>query len=180
MDVPRYTGLFETCNVLYPREMLERLAGFDESFRHACGEDVDLGLRALDSGADSTFEPAAVVRHSVEQPSLRQVLRSTWKWTDAVRVTAMHPQLRSLLVWGAFWKPTHPRLLLAGTALGLAAGTRRPAFAALAAPYLALYLRTYDGRVGAALRALPPHAVIDTFEVVTAAAGSVRYRTLML
>jgi glycosyltransferase involved in cell wall biosynthesis len=38
----------QTCNILYPRELLEELGGFDE--QAITGEDVDLSLRALESG----------------------------------------------------------------------------------------------------------------------------------
>ena len=41
---------FETCNVAYPRRLLERIGGFDESFTTAAGEDSDLGCRAVDGG----------------------------------------------------------------------------------------------------------------------------------
>ena len=40
----------QTCNILYPREMLERLDGFEERLPVAAGEDTDLAWRALDAG----------------------------------------------------------------------------------------------------------------------------------
>ena len=40
---------FQTCNIAYPRDLLERLDGFDERFTSA-GEDVDLGWRATAPG----------------------------------------------------------------------------------------------------------------------------------
>ena len=57
---------FETCNVAYPRELLERLGGFDETFAEPLGEDTDLGWRALAAGAGREFAPAALVDHAVE------------------------------------------------------------------------------------------------------------------
>ena len=41
---------FETCNIVYEAELLERLDGFDEAFAEALGEDTDLGWRALGLG----------------------------------------------------------------------------------------------------------------------------------
>ena len=57
---------FETCNIAYPREVLERLEGFDESFPEPLGEDTDLGWRALGAGGRRVFVDDAVVDHAVE------------------------------------------------------------------------------------------------------------------
>ena len=46
---------FETCNIVYEAELLERLDGFDEAFAEALGEDTDLGWRALAAGAGHTL-----------------------------------------------------------------------------------------------------------------------------
>ena len=43
------TPWYQTCNIAYPRALLERLGGFDERFDG--GEDADLGLRAVEGGA---------------------------------------------------------------------------------------------------------------------------------
>ena len=60
------SGWYETCNIAYPRELLERLGGFDAAFAGndrgdypVGGEDTDLGLRARAAGAELVFEPAA-------------------------------------------------------------------------------------------------------------------------
>jgi len=168
--------LLATCNVAYPRALLERLDGFDESFRRSA-EDVDLGARARRAGARTVFAAAAVVHHEVRQPSLPELLRHATKWTDSVKAVGAHPELRELLVAGVFWKPTHPRLLLA--LAGLA--TRRP-LAALAAafPYLLHLRRAYGGDARTAAAMLPTHLAVDLCELGTMVAGSVRHRTLML
>jgi GT2 family glycosyltransferase len=160
--------LFATCNVAYSRALLERVGGFDESFRRSA-EDVDLGTRAMQAGALVRFSDDAVVHHEVRQPTLPELLRHTTKWTDSVKAVKRHPELRAILVGRVFWKPTHPLLLLA--LAGLA--TRRP-LAVL--PYLAWYLRLYGGDP----RALPKHLAVDVTEVATMVAGSVRHRTLVL
>ena len=46
---------FQTCNVFYPRELLERVGGFDERIPTPSSEDADLALRALASGAGAVF-----------------------------------------------------------------------------------------------------------------------------
>lgn len=177
-------SLFETCNIAYPRALLERVGGFDESFRHPCGEDVDLGWRARKAGAQVEFAPEALVYHAVHEPGVWAAARQTLRWTDAVRVVKAHPETRRRLVAGCFWKPTHPRLLAALAGALYAARTRRPAAAVAASlPYLAHHRRAYAGARrpwAAAARRLPAHLAIDLCEVATMAAGSLRHRTLML
>jgi glycosyltransferase involved in cell wall biosynthesis len=174
MDGPNQ--LFVTANVAYGRALLERLRGFDESFRRAA-EDVDLGARATKAGARILFADSALVYHEVRQPSLLGLLRHTRTATDSVRALALHPELRELLPGRLFWKPSHPRLLL--TICGLA--TRNvPMLAIAAAPYLQFQRRRYPGDSRAALRTLPVHLTVDLFEIATMLAGSIRHRTLML
>jgi glycosyltransferase involved in cell wall biosynthesis len=181
MEVNGPNGLFETCNVAYSRTLLERVGGFDEEFRHACGEDVDLASRAIAAGGQPAFSGDALVRHAVHQPGLRGTLRSTIYWTDAVRALKRNPETRAMLHQRVFWKATHPRLLLAAAGVVLAARTRRPWLAAIAAaPYLAHYRRVYGGSPLAAARRLPAHLAVDACEIGTMVAGSVRHRTLML
>jgi len=172
--------LFETCNVAYSRTLLDRLGGFDEALVLS-GEDVDLGARAVKAGGRAAFAERAVVYHEVRQLGLRGMIRHTRKWVDAPRVLRRHPELRELLVARVFWKPTHPRLLLALAGVATGARTRRVLPAVLAAgPYLAYYRRLYPGPLRPALNALPAHMVIDLCEVLTVAWGSIRYRAVML
>jgi glycosyltransferase involved in cell wall biosynthesis len=156
--------IFYTANVAYPRTLLERLGGFDEWFRRACGEDVELGARAVRAGAEVRFAREAMVFHEVRWMTLREHLRQTAKWTDAVRVLKLHPEWRSELTAGVFWRPAHPAFLLA--AAGVAA--RRPL---LMLPYAEGLRRR---------RASPRFVLIDAAEVATMLAGSARHRTLVL
>src|SRR3954471_11934965 len=64
LDIEPVNSYRETCNILYPRELLERLGGFDELA--ITGEDVDLSLRALAAGALISAAPEAVSYHAVE------------------------------------------------------------------------------------------------------------------
>ena len=173
LDVGGPNRLFVTANVAYPRGLLEAIGGFDEWFRRACGEDVELGARATKAGAEVRFAEAALVHHDVRPMTLGEHLRHTLKWGDSVRALALHPELRGLLTARVFWKPSHPRLLLA--ALGLA--TRRPV---LALPYAAHLRRLYGGDARAAAGAAPRHLAIDLAEVATMVWASARHRTLML
>jgi len=181
LEVLGLNRLFMTCNVAYPRRLLERVGGLDESFLRACGEDVDLGARAVKAGGLARFADNALVYHEVRQPDLKDLIRHTLKWTDSVRVMARHPELRELLVARVFWKRTHVWLFLVAAGVGLSLRTRRMLPTVVASgPYLEHYRRLYAGHWCRGARALPTHVVIDVFEIITALWGSARHRTLML
>jgi len=166
-----------------PRSLLQRVGGFDETFRHACGEDVDLGRRAVKSGARLVYAEDAVIYHAVHQPGVLGTVRGTPIWTDAVRVLKLHPELRGMLVHRLFWKRTHPPLLLALAAVVLAIRQGRPGWLALAVPYVDHHRRAHRaaGRaLSTALRSLPGHLAVDSAEVLTMVRGSFKHRTLML
>jgi GT2 family glycosyltransferase len=169
----------QTANILYPRELLERLDGFAEDLHS--GEDTDLLLRAQELSAPYVGARDALVYHAIEALSLPLAIRVTRKWSDLPHVVRRHPQMRALLTWGVFWRDTHPALLLA--LAGLAGARRAPVLSALAVlPYLWLQARGRRGLlqlVRAALRT-PGRVVIDAAEIVTLARGSVRHRTVML
>lgn len=176
IEVTGVSPLFVSANIAYPRAVLERLGGFDERLRRA-GEDAELGARATKAGVCARFASDALVHHEVRELSLAEHVRHTTKWVDAVHAVALHPELRSLLTARVFWKPTHPWLL--GAAAGLL--SRQPRLGALAlAPYLVHYRALYEGDLPGLARALPRHLVIDSAEIATALAGSIRHRTLML
>ncbi len=168
---------FQTCNIAYPRSLLERLGGFDESFWEAAGEDTDLGWRSVEAGTRVVYEPAALNLHAVHQPGAWQLVRSTQKWRLAVRNLARHPQLRGALHHRVFWKPAHERLLVAG--LGLAAARRTPLAALALVPYLVLQ-RSQHGSYAGTLAALPAHVALDGAEIVAMVRGSVEAGTFVL
>jgi GT2 family glycosyltransferase len=193
---------FQTCNIAYPRTLLERLGGFDESFWEAAGEDTDLGWRAIEAGARVVYEPAALNWHAVHEPGAIQLVRSAQKWRLIVRNVARHPQIRDSLHRRIFWKPAHERMLAAmfglavanatrgsgrGGGSGRSAGSPRGAGSGLAlglafaaiAPYLALH-RTQHGSYAGTIAALPAHAALDAAEIVAMVRGSVEAGTLVL
>jgi GT2 family glycosyltransferase len=167
---------FQTCNIAYPRPLLERLGGFDESYWDAAGEDTDLGWRAVEAGAGVVYEPAALNWHAVHQPGALQLIRSTQKWRLGVRTVARHPQVRAALHRRVFWKPSHERLLLGLAAIAL---VRRPAAVASLLPYLMLQ-RSQHGSYAGTIAALPVHIVLDSAEVVAMVRGSLSAQTLVL
>jgi glycosyltransferase involved in cell wall biosynthesis len=169
----------QTCNILYPRAVLERLDGFDE--RAIAGEDVGLSLRARRVGIAIVAAPDAIVNHAVESHTLPGMLRQNLKWRHLAYLVKRHPEFRRELTLGVFWDRDHLRVTLA--AAGLAGAGWRPLLLALAAPYI-LHASGRRGRgprrrVVAAIE-LPGTAMRQFAEVAGMAAGSVRHRTLLL
>jgi len=169
----------QTCNILYPRELLERLGGFDEVA--VTGEDLDLSLRARAAGAPVVAAPGAVVNHAIEALTLPGMVRSAFKWQYLAYVLSKHPGLRRECVLGVFWEPEHLEVLLA--LAGAAGALRRPPLALLALPWLRRAGRRrgpgLTERIVAAAE-LPGQAVQELAEVATMAAGSARFRTFVL
>jgi glycosyltransferase involved in cell wall biosynthesis len=156
----------QTCNVLYPRAVLERLEGFAEHLPAPAGEDTDLWLRAQEAGTPVAAAPEALVWHAVTVLGLLAALRGMGRWQHVAYVVRRHPAIRRELALGVFWKPAHAWLVLALAGLGLS--RRRPVAAVLAAPWLWSARRS------------PRRLVLDVAELAVAARGAVRYRTPFL
>ncbi len=175
LDVSSLGPWFPTCNMAYPRELLERLDGFDERFLR--GEDTDLAWRARAAGADFAWVPEARVRHAVIDLGPVGKLRLALAWAPAFALYARHRELRRALHLGLFWKPSHLTLLLAAT--GLLAARRFPPAALLVLPY-AYALRVRAGAEGGSARHAPWYALHDALEVVAALRGSLRAGVVVL
>lgn len=171
----------QTSNIAYPRALLERLGGFDESFPNPGGEDADLLTRALQTGASHHAAPEALTHHAVEVLDLAARVRVARRWSGAVLLVKRHPEFRKRAVLGLFWRARHAwlALALAGLLLG---SLWRPGLL-LALPYVVL-TRPPDSRdlVGRlrALGRLPATGLVDLVEMATLAEASARYRTLLL
>jgi glycosyltransferase involved in cell wall biosynthesis len=175
MKVVGPSDWFETCNIAYPRSLLERLGGFDESFEFV-GDDTDLGWRAIAAGAARIYVDDARVRHAVLPRSLPRALREQGRFVTAPLMVSRHPQLRENLYARYFVSQAHAAL-----ALALAGAlTRRPLVAALASiayidPSLSLH-RLPRRALARVLLHLPARAAVDAAEMVALLRGSVRYR----
>jgi GT2 family glycosyltransferase len=182
LDIPHPPNEFlQTCNILYPRRLLEQLDGFDESFEAPAGEDTDLGLRAAEAGARIAGSYDAVVYHAVEEYTLPAMIRLGWKWRHVALLAKRHPRVRREWVLGFFWRREHA--LLVAAALGLTAAKRFPPAALAAAPYLREQLvrrGTEKRQLAVSALELPGQVAVDAAEVATMLAGSARYRTFVL
>lgn len=170
---------FATCNVFYPRELLERIGGFDVDRygRVHGGEDSDLAWRAIGAGARATFADDAIVRHAVADLGPLGKLRVAAQWE--LRVYADHPGLRRAHFSNrVFWKQSHA--LLVRALLGLVLPPRLRFVAPwLVAPY-ARYLLARGRVEGGGPAAAPYYALLDLVELITVARTGIRHRTPML
>lgn len=173
----------QTCNILYPAALLERLGGFDPTFRFAAGEDTDLLLRALATGAPLVAAPEMLTYHAVDDRSLLGRLRTIPRWGELAGVVRRHPEIRRHQPLRIFWKPTHPALLLAVVAGVTGLRRRNAGWSVLALPWVVTtwppHSRSPRGVVRS-LSELPARALLDGTEVVALARGSVRHRCLFL
>jgi GT2 family glycosyltransferase len=171
----------QTCNIAYPKSLLERVGGFDESMPAPAGEDTDLALRARASGADLIGAPDALVYHAVDAYLLPDAIRLNLKWRHLAFVIKRHPELRQHLTNGVFWRRSHRDIAL--LVVGAALGSRLPAALLLGGPWVYRRLTrrgTHKRAVAAGLLELPGGLIVDLAEVATMVWGSLRYRTLIL
>jgi cellulose synthase/poly-beta-1,6-N-acetylglucosamine synthase-like glycosyltransferase len=179
MNVKPVTAWAQTCNILYPRELIERAGGFDE--KALTGEDTGLALRAIELGARVDAAPDAVVNHAVESHPLPGIMRENLKWRHLAYFTKEQPAVRAEFPLGIFWDEEHMRTTAA--LVGIVGARFHPALLVLAAPYVRRSLRRrgrhLKGRMIAAAE-LPGQLAKQGAEVLGLAAGSVRHRTLVL
>src|SRR3546814_2433078 len=84
---------FEGCNLLFPRSVLDRTGGFDESY-HFGGEDTAAGWAAIEDGGRWVFDEASAVTHGIVERPLRWHLMMAWREGNLVDVAVRHPALR--------------------------------------------------------------------------------------
>jgi len=167
---------YPTSNMFYPRELLERLGGFDEGFGlRPGGEDTDLAWRAIELGRPAVLAPDALVRHAVERLGLARTLREGTRWTATTRMFARHPATRQMLDHRIFWNVWH--YLLARSLLALLL-PRGPRAILLARHLVALHRRARS--LGAGPWAIPVLLAYDAVELGSVARGAARHRTLVL
>ena len=171
---------YQTCNIFYPRELLERLGGFDdEAFSVPGGEDTDLAWRAIDAGAGTAYAPRARAFHAVNRIGALGRLRVAARWTQPLRVYKLHPRARQgVFVHGVFWKPWHYTLLRAALVLVLPRRLRHLRVW-LALPYVSSVLLRCHNEGGDVRYALF-YPIEDLVEIGAAVRASVRYRMLVI
>jgi glycosyltransferase involved in cell wall biosynthesis len=178
VEVSALTAEGETCNIFYPRALLERVAGFDEAVK--VGDDTELAWTARAAGAEPVFAAGAVVEHAIVPLTPLDSLRRVWRWTEAIRAFSRHPELRrQRLMKRVFWNWSHYLIVRALLALPF---LRRPlgwpVALWLAAPLVRYELRNAQ-RTGNPLLA-PFWLLRDVVELVAVVRGALRYRTFVI
>jgi GT2 family glycosyltransferase len=177
--VERLGPWYQAANVLYPRELLERLGGFDAGAFPFAGEDCDLAWRAIAAGAQPVWAPGARVEHAVNLLGPAGSLRVALRWSELPPLFRRHPALRDqALTHRIFWKGSH--YLLVRALIGLALPRRLALLRLwLAAPY-ARHLLNRGRHDGGGPLAAPWYALHDLVELAAIARGAARSRTLVL
>jgi GT2 family glycosyltransferase len=172
-EVRGYDEGFAAANMLYPRDLLEQLGGFDESFVGLdAGYDTDLGWRAIECGAEVRFVPEALVHLAAVEVGAAARLRSAGRLTTSVRLYRRHPGMTK--VKGVFWRHHHWELFRFALALALPSRLG-PLRLYLAAPYVK---HLTDHRAGPLLA--PYLLALDLAEVIAIVRGAIRYRVVVL
>lgn len=167
---------YEACNIFYPRELLERVDGFDETFGlFSAGEDTDLAWRALEAGAQTAFAPDAVVFHAVHELGPLRTLREAMRLNQTALVFARHPETRVMLNRRLFWNGWHYLVIRSIVALALPGPVRRFLLARHA-----LQLAARAREAGAGPWVVPFLLLYDAIETAAVARGGLRYRTFVL
>lgn len=172
---------YETCNIFYPRTLLERVGGFDaEAFPEPVpgGEDTDLGWRAISDGAATAFAEGAQVFHAVTWLGPLGKLRLAARWSQTIQAYARHPGLRKTLTGGVFWKGSHYLLVRAIIALALPPRLW-PIRRWLGNAYI-VYMLVRVREEGVGPLAAPYLVLHDLIEVGAVVRGAWRYRTFII
>jgi GT2 family glycosyltransferase len=112
---------FYSGNVSVKTELVRGVGGFDEGFRTAAHDDIDLGLRLERSGLRLVYDPHAVVEHHQPTDRPRAIDRLLAAGEPLARFTGRHPD------WPLARRPGLRHRFKAGTLAALAAlGARSP------------------------------------------------------
>lgn len=174
-QIDAFTGIYETCNVFYRREVLLEAGGFDDSIGF-WGEDMLAGLGVKARGGREVFAPDAVVVHEVSHPGFAWHVRRARYYAQWPRVVSRRPEVRDQLIARTFMRKQDPYVIAA--ALGLALAVRKPAAALAALPWLVL--RRPHGLGESDLRATASLLVHDAVSVWWLVVGSVREGEVVL
>jgi len=88
---PRYVPHIPTLNIMYDRQVLSDLGGFDENFARVC-EDPELNHRLIRRGYRILYVPEAEVVHKM-RPDLRRWLRNVYLYGwGRVNIIRKHPE----------------------------------------------------------------------------------------
>ncbi|MDQ2901027.1 MAG: glycosyltransferase [Acidobacteriota bacterium] len=182
-------GFFDTCNIFYTREVIDRAGGFDTDVlatsgrrRGAYGEDSELGIRVKAMGYGSVFVADAVVQHRVRDQTLWQWLIEPLPLYSCPYLVKKHPQIRRDFMFLRYFLTPMTALfdlLLVGVVLALAVN---PWCAVLCVPFLTLKFSEAASHVNPALRVVrvAGGSLRAFFIFGVLVSGSIRFRRLLI
>jgi glycosyltransferase involved in cell wall biosynthesis len=183
--VERESFIYECTNIVYRRTAFEQAGGFPADLNPVAshpmgGEDVELGWTVRRLGWRTKFADTSIVYHEV-------LPISVWRWLFVKQLfiwpylAGRYPELRQFFVAGYLWDRTQALYLcaLAGVLLAWAA---TPWALGLCVPYALHHASVRSKSFPGALRPLRllPYLVRDTVWFLLLAAGSVRWRSVLL
>ncbi|MEJ7784164.1 MAG: glycosyltransferase [Solirubrobacteraceae bacterium] len=169
----------EACNIIYPKELLDRVGGFHEDA--FTGEDTDLAVRCKQQGAAYVAAPEVVTHHAVVEVSAWDTVRAGMRWVDLPLLLKRHPEFRDELPLWFFWKRTHVWLI--AFFVGVKLSRRSWLFNVLCVPWLVHATPKHGNNPRGRFRSiseLPLWMAIDLAEMIAMARGSVRHRTVVI
>jgi glycosyltransferase involved in cell wall biosynthesis len=170
----------ECCNIVYPKELLERVGGFREDTY--TGEDTDLAMRCKALGVKHVGDPSMLTYHAVSEVSFLRLLKGLWRWQDLPILIKRHPEMRKAFPLWIFWKRSHAWMppFLAGLYLGQRRGLL---WTILCLPWVAHTMPQHGtdprGRYRNVMET-PSKFVVAITEFVVLTIGSIRHRSLLL
>ena len=189
---------FDTCNIFYRREAIDKAGGFGQDFITFCskrtrqpgrlalelpyGEDIDLGYRVKRLGYRSTFAKEALVMHHIKPQTAWAWLTEPWGASTYPYIVKKHPEIRKELLWCRYFLSPVTGLfdvLLLGCCL---AWLVHPGFLLLALPYLVAKVRQGGRHLSLAMRGVRLVAATCRALIIFAVLlyGSIRYRSLVI
>lgn len=93
LEMPRYVDYLGAFNVSYRRAVLEKVGGFDESYRIASGEDNDLAYRVRKQGHRLVFTRGARVAHYHPSNLWRYLGQQFWHGYWRMKLYRQHPDM---------------------------------------------------------------------------------------
>jgi hypothetical protein len=104
-------------NLSVQRDVLQRIAGFDERFTEYGNEDVELALRLGAAGVRIVYEPSAIATQRYDKSFAALAADTVAKGRTAVQLSRLHPEVRSQLKLGSWHEQPLVRRLLVGVLL---------------------------------------------------------------
>jgi glycosyltransferase involved in cell wall biosynthesis len=117
LAMAEYVNYLGSFNVSYRRAVLEKVGGFDESYRIASGEDNDLSYRVTKQGYKLVFAGEAKVAHYHPSNLWRYLRQQFWHGYWRMKLYRQHPDMSGGDVYSGLLDYVQPPLCVGTLAL---------------------------------------------------------------